>query len=165
MTTVPHTLTITDTPDGREADWTHPETCPDGNACDILRRSRRMSIEGMGGLTEGRPAGAYLLGRFGFHGLLLVDENGSPLPDIIEALSPAEQAARQIAADVIRELAEGICEETERLVELCEIIRRGQTMTHRESAANDAINTIISENLGAMRPYAEPVDRLLGDAA
>jgi hypothetical protein len=77
----------------------------------------------------------------------------------------AVTAAWQIAADVIRELAEAICEDTKNLVELCEIIRRGQTLDHWEGAANDAINSIINEHLGTMRAFAEPIRRILPNAA
>lgn len=156
-----HTLTITNSAEGRTTSWDHPDNCPDGEHCDILRRTRRMGTYDMTVLGEGRPEGVYLLGRYGFHGLLLVNENGSPLPDVIEALSPAETATRQIAADVIRELAEAICEDTEDLVELCEIIRRAETLEHWEGAANDAIDTIINTHLGTMRAFAEPINRLV----
>ncbi|WP_333745543.1 hypothetical protein [Streptomyces sp. IBSBF 2950] len=161
----PHHLTIAVTPDGRSTDWTHPTDCPDGERCDILRRTHRMGLEDMSSLGDGREPGRYLLGRYGFHGLLLVDENGGALPDVVEVLSPAAQAARRIAEYVIVELAEGICEDTERLVELAEVIRRGQTQDHWESAANGAVDTIIREHLGTMRAFAEPIERLLGGAA
>jgi hypothetical protein len=155
-----HALTITNGPEGRTTSWDHPDNCPDGEHCDILRRTRRMGIYDMTILGEDRPDGVYILGRYGFHGLLLVNEDGSPLPDVVEARSLAESAAWQIASDVIRELAEAICEDTAWLVEQCEIIRRGQTMTHWEGAANDAIDTIINTHLGTMRAFAEPINRL-----
>ncbi|MDX3165956.1 hypothetical protein PV516_19400 [Streptomyces scabiei] len=161
----PHHLTIADTPDGRSTDWTHPVDCAEGEHCDIFRRTHRMGMEEMSALGDGREPGRYLLGRFGFHGLLLVDENGGALPDVVEVLSPAAQAARQIAAYVITELAEGICEDTDRLVELAEVIRRGQTLDQWEGAANEAIDTIIDEHLGTMRAFAAPIERLLGGAA
>ncbi|MFB7312949.1 hypothetical protein [Streptomyces sp. NPDC056192] len=159
--TTPHTYSVTTITGGHDIDWAHPTNCPDGETCDFLRRIQRMGIESMSQLADGRPDGTYHLGRFGFHGLILVDEDGTPLPDVIEALSPAETAARQIAADVIRELAEVICEDPGWLVEQCEIIRRGQTMTHWEGAANDAIDTIINTHLGTMRAFAEPINRLV----
>ncbi|MEU7240360.1 hypothetical protein [Streptomyces sparsogenes] len=163
--TVPHTLTVIDLPDGRELDWTHPADCPDGEHCDFARRTHRMGIESMSELADGREPGRYLLGRFGFHGLALVDEHGTVLPDVVEALSPAAQAAREIAVKVIRDLAEGICEDTERLQELGEIIRRAEVLDHWEGAANDAITAVIDENLASMRAYTGPIDRLLGGAA
>jgi len=161
----PHHLTVTDVDGERSIDWTHPADCPDGTRCDIARRTHRMGDYDMSELADGRKPGRYLLGRFGFHGLVLVDEQGVVLPDVVEALSPAAQAAREIAVKVIRDLAEGICEDTERLKELGEIIRRAEVLDHAEGAANDAITAVIDENLGSMRGYTGPIDRLLGDAA
>ena len=161
----PHYLTVTESDGERSVDWTHPSDCPDGERCDIARRTRRMRREALVELADGRPAGRYRLGCFGFHGLLLVDKDGSMLPDVTEALSPAAKASREIAFNVIRELAEAICEDTERLQELGEIIRRAEVLEHWEGHANDAINTIIDENLGTMRAYTGPIDRLLGDVA
>jgi hypothetical protein len=161
----PHHLTVTDIDGERSIDWTHPDDCPDGNRCDIARRTHRAGDYDMADLVEGREPGSYLLGRFGFHGLVLVDEQGVVLPDVVEALSPAAQAAREIAVQVIRDLAEGICEDTERLQELGEIIRRAEVLDHWEGAANNAITAVIDENLGSMRGYTGPIDRLLGDAA
>jgi hypothetical protein len=161
----PHHLTVTEIDGERTIDWTHPADCPDGERCDIARRTHRMHSEELSELADGRKPGRYLLGRFGFHGLVLVDENGVVLPDVVEALSPAAQAAREIAVQMIRDLAEGICEDTERLQELGEIIRRAEVLDHWEGAANDAITAVIDENLGSMRGYTGPIDRLLGDAA
>jgi hypothetical protein len=161
----PHHLTVTDIDGERSIDWTHPTDCPDGERCDIARRTHRMGEYDMAGLVEGRKPGRYLLGRFGFHGLVLVDEQGVVLPDVVEALSPAAQAAREIAVQMIRDLVEGICEDTERLKELGEVIRRAEVLDHWEGEANDAITAIIDENLGSMRGYTAPIDRLLGSPA
>jgi len=161
----PHFLTVTEADGERSVDWTHPDDCPDGEHCDIARRTHRMRREELFELADGRPVGRYLLGRCGFHGLVLVDEQGNVLPDVMEALNPAAQAAREIAVKVIRDLAEGICEGTERLQELGEIIRRAEVLDHWEGAANDAITAIIDENLASMRAYTGPIDRLLGNAA
>lgn len=78
--THPHPIVITC--DGTDVDWTHPDDCPDGQHCDILRRTSRMRIDNMALLVEGRPDGTYLLGMYGFHGLCLIDETGLMLPDI-----------------------------------------------------------------------------------
>jgi hypothetical protein len=161
----PHHLTVTEFDGERSVDWTHPDDCSDGDHCDIARRIRRSRREELFELADGRPVGRYLLGRYGFHSLVLIDENGVVLPDVVEALSPAALAAREIAAKVIRDLAEGICEDTERLQELGEIIRRAEVLDHWEGAANDAITAVIDENLASMRAYTGPIDRLLGDAA
>ena len=163
---IPHTITVSINPDGdREYDWPHPATCPDGDTCNIQFRIRRAGTDYMSELMEGRPVGVYRLGRIGFYGLCLIDDNGQILPDVTEALSPAAQAARQIAAYVITELAEAICDDTERLVELSETIRRGQTMDQWEHAANEAVDTIIREHLGTMRAFADPIRPLLKDAS
>jgi hypothetical protein len=80
--TAPHQLTVAYAPEGRITSWDHPDNCPDGEHCDILRRTRRMGLYDMSELGEGRPEGTYLLGRFGFHGLVLVDNDGKILPDV-----------------------------------------------------------------------------------
>lgn len=77
----PHYLTITDTDEGRTTSWPHPEDCPDGDQCDILRRIHYMGVHSVATLGEGRPVGRYLLGRWHFHSLVLVDRDGSILPD------------------------------------------------------------------------------------
>lgn len=161
----PHHLTVTEIDGERSIDWTHPDDCPDGERCDIRRRARRVRSEVFWELVDGRPVGAYRLGRFGFHGLLLVDEDGGVLPDVVEALSPAAQAARDVTFDVVRQLAEAICEDTERVVELARVIQHGQAVEQAEDASNRAVNTIIDDYLGTMRAYTGPIDRLLGDAA
>lgn len=91
---IPHTITVTtlDNSD-RDYDWTHPENCPDGENCDIRRRLHRARNEELVEMVAGRPDGTYRLGRFGFHGLDLVDERGILLPDVVEAMSPAAKAA------------------------------------------------------------------------
>jgi hypothetical protein len=161
----PHFLTVTESEGERSIDWAHPDDCPDGEHCEIARRTHRMRVEELCELADGRPVGRYRLGRFGFHGLVLVDKEGVVLPDVTQALSPAAKAVREIAFNMIRDLAEAICEDTERLQELGEIIRRAEVLEHWEGHANDAINTIIDENLGSMRGYTAPIDRLLGSPA
>ncbi|MET9550515.1 hypothetical protein ABZY36_35215 [Streptomyces sp. NPDC006627] len=89
----PHHLTVTEFDGERSVDWSHPGDCRDGEHCDIARRTHRMRREELFELADGRPVGRYLLGRYGFHGLVLVDEQGVVLPDVVEALSPAAQAA------------------------------------------------------------------------
>jgi hypothetical protein len=77
-----HTLTVTSISEGRDLDWTHPDTCPQPEgACEVVRRIRRMGHD-MADLADGRPDGVYRLGGFGFHGLCLVDEDGNRLPDV-----------------------------------------------------------------------------------
>lgn len=82
--TVPHPFIVTTIPDGREYDWPHPENCPSGDACDILRRVRRNRSEYLADLVEGRPDGTYRLGLFGFHGLVLIDDERNILPDVAQ---------------------------------------------------------------------------------
>lgn len=77
----PHYLTITTTTQGRATSWTHPASCPDGERCDILRRSQHMDMYAMADLGEGREPGRYLLGRWHLHSLVLVDGDGNVLPD------------------------------------------------------------------------------------
>ncbi|MGW7440598.1 hypothetical protein [Streptomyces sp. NPDC054849] len=77
---VPHTLTVATIEEGRDFDWTHPTTCPDGDQCETFRRVCR-NREFMSELADGRPDGEYLLGLYGFNGLCLVDEAGQILPD------------------------------------------------------------------------------------
>ncbi|WP_406078728.1 hypothetical protein OG337_28995 [[Kitasatospora] papulosa] len=79
---MPHPYIVTTIPNGQDIDWTHPENCPLGDDCDIARRTRRMGIDDMAALAEGRPDGTYRLGRYHFHGLVLIDENGRILPDV-----------------------------------------------------------------------------------
>ncbi|MFD3802633.1 hypothetical protein ACFWTC_03170 [Streptomyces sp. NPDC058619] len=82
MNTTPHPFTVTILDDGgRDYDWTHPTDCPDGDHCDIARRAARLPDWDMAALADGRPDGAYLLGRVGFHGLCLIDTAGRILPD------------------------------------------------------------------------------------
>lgn len=159
LNTVPHPYTVATTPEGRETDWTHPTDCPDGDTCDIKLRAHRLRLEEMAELADGRPDGTYLLGRYGFHGLLLIDEHGNPLPDVVEALSPTSAAARRIVVDVIRELSEPILEDPD-IRERFEVIRRGSQMDQWELDANQAIDGIISEFLGPMHAYAEPIRAL-----
>ncbi|MCX5001021.1 hypothetical protein, partial [Streptomyces longwoodensis] len=145
----PHHLTVTTLPNGdRDFDWAHPAECANGDTCDIQRRTQRARPGEMTELADGRPDGTYRLARYGLHGLYLADDNGNALPDVAETLPPAAQAARDIAGYVIQALAEGICEDTERLQELCEIIRRGEHQDQWEGAARDAVGTIIREHLG-----------------
>ncbi|MET9436914.1 hypothetical protein [Streptomyces sp. NPDC006551] len=100
-----HPYTVTTTPEGHECDWTHPSTCPDGQACDILRRTHRMGIENMGELGTNRPDGTYNLGMFGFHGLEFVDNDGRPLPEAPPAThTPASEPQEQL--DTAKEAAE-----------------------------------------------------------
>ncbi|WP_328632003.1 hypothetical protein [Streptomyces sp. NBC_00356] len=76
----PHYLTLTD--DGeRSLDWTHPADCPDGDQCDIARRTHRMRPEALWELVDGRPPGRYRLACVGFHALTLVDDKGAALVD------------------------------------------------------------------------------------
>lgn len=82
--TVPHPLIVTTIPDGQDIDWTHPDNCPAGDACDILRRTRRLPLGDMAELAEGRPDGTYRLGRFGFHGLVLIDDERRILPGVAQ---------------------------------------------------------------------------------
>lgn len=77
----PHYLTITDTDEGRTTSWPHPADCPDGDQCDILHRIHYMGVHSVATLGEGRPVGRYLLGRWHFHSLVLVDRDGSLLSD------------------------------------------------------------------------------------
>lgn len=88
--TVPHPYIVTTIPNGQDIDWTHPEACTFGEACDILRRIDRCRGD-MAALAEGRPDGSYRLGRFGFHGIVLIDEQGEILPDVEPA--PPEATA------------------------------------------------------------------------
>ena len=87
--TAPHTLTVAYAPEGRITSWDHPDNCPDGENCDILRRTRRMGLHDMTDLGEGQPAGTYLLGLWHFHGLVLVDNDGNVLPDVPQSTSTA----------------------------------------------------------------------------
>jgi hypothetical protein len=81
-TVVSHPLVVTDIPNGRDLDWTHPDACPIAtDECEFTRRIRRMGDHDMVDLVADRPAGTYLLGWYGFHGLCLIDENGRMLPD------------------------------------------------------------------------------------
>lgn len=82
MNTTPHPYIVTDLADGRDYDWTHPDTCPDGDTCEIAARASRLGGWDMAALADGRPEGTYLLGRFGFHGLCLIDEAGHMLLDV-----------------------------------------------------------------------------------
>ncbi|MGW0920100.1 hypothetical protein ACWD3J_13920 [Streptomyces sp. NPDC002755] len=158
----PHHLTVTVDNGERSIDWTHPAGCPDGDACDFARRTRRMGSYDLWKLVEGRESGRYLLARYGFHSLLLVDEDGVALPDIEEALSPAEEAARDIAGDVIAGLAEFICEDTNRALELLQVIRHRESSDQGEYEANQALRALLDDHLGSIRPYAQPITRLLG---
>jgi hypothetical protein len=159
---IPHTITVTtlDNSD-RDYDWTHPENCPDGENCDIRRRLHRARNEELVEMVASRPDGTYRLGRFGFHGLDLVDERGILLPDVVEAMSPATKAARDIASMVIRDLAEAICEDSDSLTELCRAIQEGEQIDELEGSGNHAVATVIEEYLGTMRKYAKPIERLL----
>ncbi|MFC9821388.1 hypothetical protein ACFWG6_30910 [Streptomyces erythrochromogenes] len=83
MTNIAHTITVTTLADGgRDYDWTHPTTCPAGEACEIRLRTLRLRSDDMTALTDGRPDGTYHLGLFGFNGLCLTDEAGHMLPDV-----------------------------------------------------------------------------------
>ena len=77
---VPHPYIVTTIPNGQDIDWPHPDNCPAGDACDILRRIRRAPLQDMADLAEGRPDGTYRIGRFGFR-LVLIDDEGRILPD------------------------------------------------------------------------------------
>ncbi|WP_405531518.1 hypothetical protein OG592_27055 [Streptomyces avidinii] len=81
MNLTPHTITVTTIDGGRDYDWTHPTTCPDGDQCEFTRRIRRACDGDIAALTDGRPDGSYLLGLFGFHGLCLIDDTGRMLLD------------------------------------------------------------------------------------
>ncbi|MFI8448235.1 hypothetical protein [Streptomyces erythrochromogenes] len=84
MNRIAHTITVTTTDAGRDYDWTHPTTCPDGDTCEIYRRVCG-NREFMSELAEDRPDGEYLLGLYGFTGLCLIDEAGHMLPDVADA--------------------------------------------------------------------------------
>lgn len=86
MTRIAHTLTVTTLADGgRDYDWTHPTTCPAGEACEIRLRTLRLRSDDMTALVDGRPDGEYLLGLYHFTGLCLIDDNGHMLPDTEDA--------------------------------------------------------------------------------
>ncbi|MFD8771434.1 hypothetical protein [Streptomyces sp. NPDC059916] len=159
---IPHAITVTTLDNGdRDYDWTHPDNCPDGEDCDIRRRLHRARSEYLVEMVAGRPDGTYRLGRFGFHGLDLVDERGILLPDLVEAMSPAAKAARDVASLIIRDLAEAVCEDADSLTELCRHIQAGGQTDELEGSGNHAVATVIEEYLGTMRKYAKPIDRLL----
>lgn len=72
---IAHPLIVTDTADGRDLDWPHPETC-DRDRCEILARIQQAPAGYMLGLADGLPPGTYLLGLFWGTGLCLLDDRG-----------------------------------------------------------------------------------------
>lgn len=92
---VPHAITVTATPAGREVDWSHPDDCRD-RRCEIQRRAADAGYQRMTELTAGRPPGVYELGTIGFNGLCLVDEQGlillPPWEPTVEEEAAADRA-------------------------------------------------------------------------
>ncbi|MFD9256940.1 hypothetical protein [Streptomyces sp. NPDC059538] len=96
MTATPHTITVTTTDSGRDYDWTHPTDCPNGDTCEIARRTRLLSSWNMAALVDGRPDGTYHLGLYYLTALCLIDEAGLMLLDV-EPASVAPDACHWCA--------------------------------------------------------------------
>jgi hypothetical protein len=56
-----HYLTITESPSGRITDWSDPVYCPEGQQCDIRRRTLLLHGKAMSDLGAGLRPGRYLL--------------------------------------------------------------------------------------------------------
>lgn len=168
MTTLPHhPFTITTIPEGTHYDWDHPTDCPDGDTCDIQRRTRRMGMHDMADLGANRPDGTYSLGRYGFHNLVLIDDQGQILPDPLpttQILDGPTDTARQVIVEALRDLAEHLLEDTESVLELFATIRRGQEHDNWELAGNQAMDTLLAEHLAPVTAFSQPVRDMLRGA-
>ncbi|WP_406122848.1 hypothetical protein OHQ89_12120 [Streptomyces canus] len=104
----PHYLTVTELDGERSVDWTHRDDCPDAEHCDIARRTHRIRREELFALADGRPVGRYRLGCFGFHGLVLVDEDGALLPDAVNRNRKADMNLNREPAAIAKAAAEEV---------------------------------------------------------
>lgn len=71
MTTASHRhyLVINESPSGRITDWSDPFHCPDGQQCDVHRRTLLLHGRAMWDLGVGLRPGSYLLVPSGDDGL------------------------------------------------------------------------------------------------